>query len=103
VYEGEDQFRMPGRAPEDYLQRGLTGRCHHGSGAIHVPLCDASIFVPNVSLTTYDAASSHRALNLMFIAVVVFLPDCAKQRDLCSSTRPSAGAYNGYVPVNATP
>jgi cytochrome d ubiquinol oxidase subunit II len=29
---------------------------------------------PNVSLTTYDAVSSHLTLNLMFIAVVVFLP-----------------------------
>ncbi len=29
---------------------------------------------PNVSLTAYDAVSSHRTLNLMFIAVVVFLP-----------------------------
>jgi cytochrome d ubiquinol oxidase subunit II len=27
-----------------------------------------------VSLTVYDAVSSHRTLNLMFIAVVVFLP-----------------------------
>ena len=29
---------------------------------------------PNVSLTVYDAVSSHLTLNLMFIAVVVFLP-----------------------------
>jgi cytochrome d ubiquinol oxidase subunit II len=29
---------------------------------------------PNVSLTAYDAVSSHLTLNLMFIAVVVFLP-----------------------------
>jgi len=29
---------------------------------------------PNGSLTVYDAVSSHRTLNLMFIAVVVFLP-----------------------------
>jgi len=29
---------------------------------------------PNVSLTVYDAVSSHRTLNLMFMAVVVFLP-----------------------------
>ncbi len=28
----------------------------------------------NSSLTVYDAVSSHRTLNLMFIAVVVFLP-----------------------------
>ena len=27
-----------------------------------------------MSLTVYDAVSSHRTLNLMFIAVVVFLP-----------------------------
>jgi cytochrome d ubiquinol oxidase subunit II len=29
---------------------------------------------PNGSLTVYDAVSSHRTLNLMFMAVVVFLP-----------------------------
>lgn len=29
---------------------------------------------PNSSLTVYDAVSSHRTLNLMFIAVVLFLP-----------------------------
>ncbi len=29
---------------------------------------------PNSSLTAFDATSSHRTLNLMFIAVVVFLP-----------------------------
>jgi cytochrome d ubiquinol oxidase subunit II len=29
---------------------------------------------PNGSLTAFDATSSHRTLNLMFIAVVVFLP-----------------------------
>jgi cytochrome d ubiquinol oxidase subunit II len=29
---------------------------------------------PNASLTVYDAVSSHLTLNLMFIAVVVFLP-----------------------------
>jgi cytochrome d ubiquinol oxidase subunit II len=29
---------------------------------------------PNASLTVFDAVSSHRTLNLMFIAVVVFLP-----------------------------
>jgi len=29
---------------------------------------------PNASLTVFDAVSSHRTLNLMFIAVVLFLP-----------------------------
>jgi cytochrome d ubiquinol oxidase subunit II len=29
---------------------------------------------PNVSLTAFDATSSHRTLSLMFLAVVVFLP-----------------------------
>lgn len=29
---------------------------------------------PNISLTAFNAVSSHRTLNLMFIAVVVFLP-----------------------------
>ncbi len=38
------------------------------------PFVMPSSTVPNVSLTAYDAVSSHRTLNLMFIAVVVFLP-----------------------------
>ena len=29
---------------------------------------------PNSSLTVYDGVSSHRTLNLMFMAVVIFLP-----------------------------
>ena len=29
---------------------------------------------PNSSLTIFDATSSHRTLNVMFIAVVIFLP-----------------------------
>jgi cytochrome d ubiquinol oxidase subunit II len=29
---------------------------------------------PNAGLTAYDAVSSHRTLNLMFVAVVLFLP-----------------------------
>jgi cytochrome d ubiquinol oxidase subunit II len=38
------------------------------------PFVMPSSTVPNVSLTAYDAVSSHRTLNVMFIAVVVFLP-----------------------------
>jgi cytochrome d ubiquinol oxidase subunit II len=38
------------------------------------PFVMPSSTVPDVSLTVYDAVSSHRTLNLMFIAVVVFLP-----------------------------
>jgi cytochrome d ubiquinol oxidase subunit II len=38
------------------------------------PFVMPSSTVPDVSLTAYDAVSSHRTLNLMFIAVVVFLP-----------------------------
>ncbi len=38
------------------------------------PFVMPSSSVPNVSLTAYDAVSSHRTLNLMFMAVVVFLP-----------------------------
>lgn len=38
------------------------------------PFVMPSSTVPNVSLTAYDAVSSHRTLNLMFIAVVMFLP-----------------------------
>jgi cytochrome bd ubiquinol oxidase subunit II len=38
------------------------------------PFVLPSSTVPNVSLTAYDAVSSHRTLNLMFIAVAVLLP-----------------------------
>ena len=38
------------------------------------PFVMPSSIMPDVSLTVYDAVSSHRTLNLMFIAVVVFLP-----------------------------
>jgi cytochrome d ubiquinol oxidase subunit II len=38
------------------------------------PFVMPSSTMPNVSLTVYDAVSSHRTLNLMFIAVIVFLP-----------------------------
>ncbi|MEJ2156139.1 MAG: cytochrome d ubiquinol oxidase subunit II [Desulfobacteraceae bacterium] len=38
------------------------------------PFVLPSSSVPDVSLTAYDAVSSHRTLNLMFIVVVVFLP-----------------------------
>ena len=38
------------------------------------PFIMPSSTVPAISLTVYDATSSHRTLNLMFIAVVVFLP-----------------------------
>ncbi len=38
------------------------------------PFVMPSSTMPNMSLTAYDAVSSHRTLNLMFIAVAVFLP-----------------------------
>ena len=38
------------------------------------PFVMPSSTVPNVSLTAYDAVSSHKTLNVMFIAVVLFLP-----------------------------
>lgn len=38
------------------------------------PFVLPSSTMPHVSLTAYDAVSSHRTLNLMFIAVVLFLP-----------------------------
>jgi len=38
------------------------------------PFVMPSSTVPGASLTAYDAVSSHKTLNLMFIAVVVFLP-----------------------------
>lgn len=44
------------------------------AGFAMFPFVIPSITSPNSSLTIYDATSSHRTLNLMFIAVVVFLP-----------------------------
>jgi len=38
------------------------------------PFVMPSITDPNSSLTVYDAVSSHRTLNLMFMAVVILLP-----------------------------
>lgn len=38
------------------------------------PFVMPSSTAPDMSLTAYDAVSSHKTLNLMFIAVVVFLP-----------------------------
>jgi len=38
------------------------------------PFIMPSSTVPNSSLTVWDVTSSHRTLNLMFIAVVIFLP-----------------------------
>ena len=44
------------------------------AAAVMYPFVLPSSTAPNSSLTMYDAVSSHRTLNLMFIAVVVFLP-----------------------------
>jgi cytochrome d ubiquinol oxidase subunit II len=44
------------------------------AGFAMFPFIMPSSTVPSVSLTVYDAVSSHRTLNLMFVAVVVFLP-----------------------------
>jgi len=44
------------------------------AGFAMFPFVIPSTTSPNSSLTVYDATSSHRTLNLMFIAVVVFLP-----------------------------
>ena len=44
------------------------------AAAAMFPFVMPSSAMPDVSLTAYDAVSSHRTLNLMFIAVVVFLP-----------------------------
>ncbi len=44
------------------------------AGFAMFPFIMPSSTQPNVSLTVYDAVSSHRTLNLMFIAVVLFLP-----------------------------
>ena len=44
------------------------------AGFAMYPFIIPSSTYPNSSLTIFDATSSHRTLNLMFIAVVVFLP-----------------------------
>ncbi len=44
------------------------------AGFAMFPFIMPSSTIPNVGLTVFDATSSHRTLNLMFIAVVVFLP-----------------------------
>jgi cytochrome d ubiquinol oxidase subunit II len=44
------------------------------AGFAMFPFVMPSSTAPNSSLTVYDAVSSHRTLNLMFIAVVIFLP-----------------------------
>ncbi len=44
------------------------------AGFAMFPFIMPSSTQPNASLTVYDAVSSHRTLNLMFIAVVLFLP-----------------------------
>ena len=44
------------------------------AGFAMFPFVIPSSLDPNSSLTVYDAVSSHRTLNLMFMAVVVFLP-----------------------------
>jgi len=44
------------------------------AAAAMFPFVLPSSTVPDVSLTAYDAVSSHRTLNLMFIAVAIFLP-----------------------------
>ena len=44
------------------------------AGFAMFPFVMPSSIAPNSSLTAFDAVSSHRTLNLMFMAVVVFLP-----------------------------
>lgn len=44
------------------------------AGFAMFPFVMPSATQPNASLTLYDAVSSHRTLNLMFMAVVLFLP-----------------------------
>jgi cytochrome d ubiquinol oxidase subunit II len=44
------------------------------AGFAMFPFVMPSNTFPNASLTVYDAVSSHRTLNLMFVAVVLFLP-----------------------------
>lgn len=44
------------------------------AGFAMFPFVMPSVTQPNAGLTVYDAVSSHRTLNLMFMAVVLFLP-----------------------------
>jgi len=44
------------------------------AGLAMFPFVMPSSTQPNAGLTAFDAVSSHRTLNLMFVAVVVFLP-----------------------------
>jgi cytochrome d ubiquinol oxidase subunit II len=44
------------------------------AGFAMFPFVMPSSTFPNASLTAYDAVSSHRTLNLMFVAVALFLP-----------------------------
>jgi cytochrome bd ubiquinol oxidase subunit II len=44
------------------------------AGFAMFPFVMPSSTFPNASLTVYNAVSSHRTLNLMFVAVVLFLP-----------------------------
>jgi cytochrome d ubiquinol oxidase subunit II len=44
------------------------------AGFAMFPFIMPSSTFPNASLTVYDAVSSHRTLNLMFVAVALFLP-----------------------------
>jgi cytochrome d ubiquinol oxidase subunit II len=44
------------------------------AGFTMFPFVMPSSTFPNASLTVYDAVSSHRTLNLMFVAVALFLP-----------------------------
>jgi cytochrome d ubiquinol oxidase subunit II len=44
------------------------------AGFAMFPFIMPSSTIPNGGLTAFDATSSHRTLNLMFIAVVIFLP-----------------------------
>jgi cytochrome d ubiquinol oxidase subunit II len=44
------------------------------AGFAMFPFVMPSSTFPNSSLTAYDAVSSHRTLNIMFVAVAVFLP-----------------------------
>ena len=63
-----------GRPGSAFVFSGLSlaGVIMTAAGAMF-PFVLPSSTVPNVSLTAFDAVSSHRTLNVMFIAVVVFL------------------------------
>jgi cytochrome d ubiquinol oxidase subunit II len=67
------QMRTEGKISGRARAAALAGTILTAGFAMFPFVMPSSTF-PNASLTVYDAVSSHRTLNLMFVAVVLFLP-----------------------------